>query len=35
MAKSCLYVNKPEDVDEGVLRQLIDRAWNADSNAGS
>ena len=25
--KSCLYINKLADVDEGVLRELITRCW--------
>jgi hypothetical protein len=25
--KSCLYINKLADVDEGVLRELIARSW--------
>jgi hypothetical protein len=24
---SCLYINKLADVDEGVLRKLIERSW--------
>ncbi|NLE98304.1 MAG: DUF1801 domain-containing protein, partial [Propionibacterium sp.] len=31
LAKSCIYVNKPEDIDEDVLRQLIERAWGGAS----
>lgn len=26
--KGCLWVNKPEDIDEGVLREMIAREWN-------
>jgi hypothetical protein len=26
--KSCLYINKLADVDEAVLRQLMQRAWD-------
>lgn len=26
--KSCLYINKLADVDEGVLRQLTQASWN-------
>lgn len=33
-AVSCIYVNKPEDIDEAVLREMINRAWNANSSAG-
>lgn len=29
VSKACVYVNKPEDVDEGVLRELIARSWEA------
>ncbi len=29
VGKGCLWVNKPEDIDESVLRELIARAWNA------
>jgi hypothetical protein len=25
--KSCLYINRLSDVDEGVLRELIERSW--------
>ena len=25
--KSCLYVNKLEDIDVGVLREMIRRGW--------
>jgi len=28
IGKSCLYVNKLDDVDQGVLEQLVKRAWN-------
>lgn len=27
IGKSCLYVKKLEDIDEAVLRQLIERRW--------
>lgn len=27
LGKGCLYINKLEDVDDGVLRQLIRRGW--------
>lgn len=27
LGKGCIYVNKLEDIDLGVLRQLIERAW--------
>ena len=27
LGKSCLYVRKLEDIDEAVLRQLIERHW--------
>lgn len=27
LGAGCLYVNKPEDIDENVLRELIARAW--------
>lgn len=33
LAKSCVYVNKPEDIDEDVLRQLIARACGAETVA--
>nr|NLD40754.1 helix-hairpin-helix domain-containing protein [Actinomycetales bacterium] len=33
-AKSCIYVNTPTDIDESVLRELISRAWNAESASG-
>ena len=29
--KGCLYVKKVDDVDDGVLRELIERAWNDDA----
>lgn len=31
--KSCLYINKPDDVDLDVLEQLIRHAWEADLTA--
>lgn len=30
--KSCLYINKLADVDEGVLRELATRSWKAMSD---
>lgn len=26
--RSCLYINKLADVDEGVLRELVAKSWN-------
>lgn len=34
VGKSCLYVNKLEDVDADVLRQLIRRGWSSADDAG-
>lgn len=34
LGKGCLYVNKPEDIDESVLRELIARAWAVDGADG-
>lgn len=31
LGKGCVYVNKPEDIREDVLRELIARVWNAKS----
>lgn len=32
VGKGCLYINKLEDVDLGVLRELIRRGWTDDSS---
>lgn len=31
--KGCLYVERMSDVDEGVLGELVQRAWSADADA--
>jgi hypothetical protein len=28
-SKGCLYINKLADIDEGVLRQMIEKSWAA------
>lgn len=32
-AVSCVYVNKPEDIDLGVLEELVRHAWETDPGA--
>ncbi|KAB1643387.1 DUF1801 domain-containing protein [Gulosibacter chungangensis] len=34
LGASCLYVNKPEDIDLEVLEELIRLAWNAEVGGG-
>lgn len=31
--KGCLYVKRLSDIDEGVLRELIERCWSGDHGA--
>lgn len=31
--KGCPYVKRLSDVDEGVLRELVERSWSADADA--
>lgn len=35
LGAGCVYVNKLEDVDLGVLRRLIERAWNGEAAQGA
>lgn len=35
LGKGCVYVNKLEDIDLGVLRRLIERAWNDKAAEGA
>lgn len=31
LGKGCVYIKRLSDVDEGVLRELVERSWSADA----